>query len=150
MTPHVKWLIEITRMIIINLISLSPLLVFTDKLHNKRISRRVHPHRLRQLFCKCDGWWEAHKFGSMGKYSKCALVSYQLYLLIHTGYSRSGRLRSTTSTLVSTNRCLLNMFFIGQSGIVWERQSQMVSGSASSLSIDAYHIGGNKIRFTRW
>lgn len=66
------------------------------------------------------------------------------------GYSWSRGLRSITPLIVSTNRCLFNMLFSGQSGFVWERQSKVVPRGASSLSIDTNHIGGNEIRFTRW
>lgn len=66
------------------------------------------------------------------------------------GYSWPRRLRSITSSVVSTNWCLLNMLFAGQPSFVRERKSKVVPRSASSLSINSHHTGGDQIRFTRW
>lgn len=66
------------------------------------------------------------------------------------GYSWSGGLRQTTSAFISTNRRLLNMLFIGQSSIIRECKSEMVSRSSPSLPIDANHSGRHETRFTGW
>ncbi|VCW64107.1 unnamed protein product, partial [Gulo gulo] len=56
----------------------------SHQLHHQRFPRRVHPHRVRQLFSQCDGGQQAREPGAVG-------------------HGRAGGLRSPPATLLPTD-----------------------------------------------